>query len=169
MIAIVAINKRGVIGHDGGIPWPKNEEDMRHFVEVTRGARVIFSGRKTWETLPERAQQRLVKDREVNIIASTREGYDRALGCYYASPQLAEDMGWTRLHLNGPRHKVVIGGAQTYALFAPAITQWLVTELDNDAEDDVTMTRHWEDKSAFGLYEERAIEGGVIRTYRRWM
>lgn len=169
MQAIVAINKKGVIGHEGGIPWPMNKQDMRHFVEVTKAARVIFSGRTTWESLPPKAQQRLTNDREVNIITSTRSGYDRELGCYCASHQLAEDMGWTRLHLNGPRAKVVIGGAQTYALFAPAITCWHVTTLDNDADGDTTLEPYWLDAEVFGLYKTVEIEGGVIKTYRRWM
>lgn len=170
MIAIVAINRKGVIGHDGGIPWQFLRDDMRHFVRVTNEARAIIAGRKTWESLPERARARLAKDRAVHVITGAWQGYNPAGGWYGTTPQFAEDMGFTRLHLNGPpRQKIVIGGAQTYALVAPAITQWLVTEVDNDLEGDTTMTRYWEDKSIFGLYEERPIEGAVIRTYRRWM
>lgn len=39
----------GVIGQDGGMPWTL-PEDMRHFVELTRGHPVVM-GRRTWESL----------------------------------------------------------------------------------------------------------------------
>jgi len=47
---IVAMTKDGLIGANGGLPWGRIPEDMRHFKTLTMGQPVIM-GRKTWESL----------------------------------------------------------------------------------------------------------------------
>ena len=48
---ILAHDKECVIGKDGGLPWPKNSEDLKWFKECTEHS-IVVMGRKTWESLP---------------------------------------------------------------------------------------------------------------------
>lgn len=48
---IVAIADNGVIGLDGGMPWPRLREDLKRFRATTMGHAVIV-GRKTFESMP---------------------------------------------------------------------------------------------------------------------
>ena len=50
MEAIIAINKVGAIGLNGGLPW-RCKEDLQHFKKLTMG-KVLVVGRKTAEKLP---------------------------------------------------------------------------------------------------------------------
>lgn len=47
---IVAVDSKGGIGLNGGIPWAPLKEDMKYFKELTIGSTVIM-GRKTWESI----------------------------------------------------------------------------------------------------------------------
>lgn len=49
--AILAHDAFWGIGKDGGLPWPKNSDDLKWFKESTQGG-VVVMGRKTWESLP---------------------------------------------------------------------------------------------------------------------
>lgn len=66
---ILAIDEKGGIGKDGGIPW-KSPEDMKYFKETTQGHAVVM-GRKTYESLPPRT--RPLPDR-LNIVLSHSVG-----------------------------------------------------------------------------------------------
>jgi dihydrofolate reductase len=46
--AIFAIDSECGIAKDGVLPWPKNNDDMKHFARLTKGATVIM-GKKTWD------------------------------------------------------------------------------------------------------------------------
>lgn len=79
---IVAMDRNGLIGSQGKLPWSIKSE-MKHFQEITTGCVCIF-GRKTWESLPEKPLSRRVNivvsstldDQYGNVICST---LDRAI------------------------------------------------------------------------------------------
>ena len=50
MEAIIAINKLGCIGLNGGLPW-RCSDDLKHFKKLTLGKTLVV-GRKTAEKLP---------------------------------------------------------------------------------------------------------------------
>jgi len=47
--AILACDDRGGVGKDGGLPWPKCEEDLAYFKRMTEGKTVIM-GSSTWHS-----------------------------------------------------------------------------------------------------------------------
>ena len=51
--AILAHDAYWGIGKDGGLPWPKNVDDLNWFKETTLGGTVVM-GRNTWESLPKK-------------------------------------------------------------------------------------------------------------------
>lgn len=61
MDMIVAINKLGYIGKDGGLIW-KCSDDLKWFKEVTMGKKCLV-GRKTFESLPP------LKGRELIVVS----------------------------------------------------------------------------------------------------
>jgi len=67
---IMAVGLGGVIGKDGGLPWPRLKGELKHFKETTVGGgrNAVIMGRRTWESLPE--SHRPLADR-LNIIVSS--------------------------------------------------------------------------------------------------
>jgi len=61
MEGIIAINKLGVIGKNGKLPW-SCKDDLKHFKALTMGKHLIV-GRKTAEKLPK------LKGRTLHIIS----------------------------------------------------------------------------------------------------
>jgi dihydrofolate reductase len=50
MNAIAAITDSGGIGFKGGLPWPRNSEDLKYFRDKTMG-KTVFMGKRTFESL----------------------------------------------------------------------------------------------------------------------
>ena len=69
---IVAMDRRGVIGVNGALPW-RLSGDLRHFKAITMGKPIIM-GRKTHESIG-----RPLPGRE-NIVITRQKDY-RAAGC----------------------------------------------------------------------------------------
>lgn len=51
MEAIFAIDDDLGFGKAGALPWPHIQQDMEHFISVTKGKQLVM-GRKTYKTLP---------------------------------------------------------------------------------------------------------------------
>jgi len=69
---IVAMDRKGVIGRDGKLPWHLSA-DLKHFKAITMGKPIIM-GRKTHESLG-----RALPGRE-NIVVTRNDNY-QAPGC----------------------------------------------------------------------------------------
>ena len=69
---IVAMDRRGVIGVNGALPW-RLSDDLKHFKAITMGKPIIM-GRKTHESIG-----RPLPGRE-NIVITRQKNY-RAAGC----------------------------------------------------------------------------------------
>jgi len=133
---IVAVTKNGVIGNAGELPWYL-PADLRHFKQLTVGYPVIM-GRTTYDSIVARLGHPL-PDRQ-NIVVTRQQDFQ------------AE--GATVVHsinealLTAENDDVmIIGGAQIYALAAPIIDRWYVTEIDATIEGDVRLKGF--DKIAF--------------------
>ncbi len=71
---IVAMDEKGGIGKDGGLPW-KLSKDMKHFRETTigEGNNTVIMGRKTWDSIPDKFRplpnrKNIVLSRQENLI-----------------------------------------------------------------------------------------------------
>jgi dihydrofolate reductase len=114
--AILAHDAYWGIGKDGGLPWPKNSDDLAWFKESTAGG-VVVMGRKTWESLPRKP----LPDRENIVIASGAvEGVDISIS---GDPVQALDY---IKEMFDDKDIWVIGGAQLLESCLPAIEElWL--------------------------------------------
>lgn len=155
IIGIVAIAKNFAIGKDGKLPWHYSA-DLKHFKETTTGHAVVM-GSNTYRSIGKPLPNRL------NIILSR-------------SAQI--DTGSDLIFLRSERESIdlakylkcdlfVIGGAKTYAEFAPLIDAWIVTHIPIDVEGaDVLMPSNFLD--GFDRVDESTLtEGLVVSSYRR--
>ena len=103
---VVAMDRRGLIGREGGLPWHL-PGDLRRFRRLTMGKPVIM-GRATFESIGRPL------DGRTNIIVSRREGY-RAEGCLGArSLAQAIELARADLAAKGQDEVMVIGGAEVF-------------------------------------------------------
>ena len=67
---VLAVDRRGGIGRDNDLPWPRLSADLKHFARVTCAApdgerNAVLMGRKTWESVPEKLRP---LPRRLNVV-----------------------------------------------------------------------------------------------------
>ncbi len=132
---IVAVDRGGVIGRDGAMPWHL-PADLAHFKRVTMGHPIIM-GRRTWDSLPGPLPGRR------HLVLTRRAGWQApgATACASLDEALA--------HAAGGPPPFVIGGAQIYALALPRATRLLMTRVLADVPGDARFPG-WDDGWASG-------------------
>lgn len=140
--AIAALTKDNrVIGKDGDIPWKKLREDMKRFVQATKGKPVIM-GRITWESFDE-AYQPLPK--RPNIVVTSQADYEAPSAVVVDSPQKAIEQASKIAKNKGVDEIFVIGGQTIYETLLPQTDKLILTLIDADVDGD-TYFPPYEDK-----------------------
>ena len=119
---IVAMDRRGVIGANGGLPWHL-PADLKNFKRITLGKPIVM-GRKTHESIG-----RVLPGRE-NIIL-TRDSRYPAPGC-----TLLHSVNAVLEHCRGVAEIMIMGGADLYAQFLPRADRIYLTEIDAEFAGD---------------------------------
>ena len=139
MKAIVAMDPNRVIGCEGKIPWHYTE-DMKWFKEFTMG-RTLVMGWNTYQSLPVKLKGRkiCVLSREwTPSLAFSHE--PKADDVYFRYPPTRKDP--SVMDVFDPTEwsdAIVTGGAKTYILLLPHITEMYVTHIAKDYEGDTYM------------------------------
>ena len=110
---IAALDDKGGMGLNGGLPWPHNPADMKWFREATMG-KVVIVGSVTAATLPELPGRTVV----------TVDRHDTPL-------EIIE-----MLENQGVQEAVVIGGARTYITWLPYVDRFLIGRIRGEYECD---------------------------------
>jgi dihydrofolate reductase len=118
---IVAMDNRGLIGVDNGLPW-RLSADLQHFKKLTSGNAIIM-GRVTWDSLGRPLPHR-------HNIVITRNSEFRAEGCTVVS-SLEE-----AIKVSGEDKAFIIGGAQIYKLALDLADEMILTKVDTEAKGD---------------------------------
>jgi dihydrofolate reductase len=118
---IWAQSKNGAIGFQGRLPW-KLPDDMRHFMQSTKGHPVIM-GRKTFESMDKKP----LPNRQ-NIVMTSQTDYV-APGCVVVN-SLGEALKVTGAD------PFIIGGASLYQESLPIADRLCVTRIDAVVEGD---------------------------------
>jgi dihydrofolate reductase len=113
---IVAMDRHGVIGADGKLPWHL-PTDLKHFRRVTMGKPVVM-GRRTHESIG-----RALPGRE-NIVL-TRDPAYTAAGC-----TVLHGIEAVLEHCRDAAEVIVMGGTDIYAAFLPLAERVYLTEID---------------------------------------
>lgn len=119
---VVAIARNGIIGQDNDLPW-RLPDDLKRFKAITLGKPVVM-GRKTYESIG-----KPLPGRE-NRVISRRPGL-AIPGCR-VFPRLQDALEGTEPEI------MVIGGGQIYAEALPLAQRLYVTEVDVEAQGDVS-------------------------------
>lgn len=135
---IAALDERGAIGRDGGLPWHLTD-DLKHFKRVTMGHHLIM-GRKTFEGIGGKLPGRSL------IVLSRVEDYI-APGAQVAH-SLDEALGIARQA--GEGEAFVIGGAQVFEQALPLAQRFYLTRVHAEVKADTYFPDFDE-----GLWEER--------------
>lgn len=125
MIALIAaIDKKGVIGSDGKLPWDI-PSDLKWFKTITEGHPVLM-GRKTWDSLPCKP----LPKRQNYVLTRSNEPLEGAV-----SRRSDEDL----LHLlaeNKNNKLFVIGGASVYEALISKASDLYITHVEADVVGD---------------------------------
>lgn len=125
---IVAMDKNGIIGKDGKLPWhfPK---DLQWFKEQTMGNPILM-GRKTYDSigrpLPGRSNMVLSRNSKLKVPKEVLvfDDPDKAL-------EVASQMCFAE------HHKLfVIGGAEVFRIFLPKATLLYLSRIDASFDGD---------------------------------
>ncbi len=139
MKAIVAMAPNRVIGCKGKIPWHYTE-DMKWFKEFTMG-KILVMGWNTYQSLPVK-----LKGRKICVLSNTWTpalafSYEpKADDVYFRFPPTRKDP--FVMDVFEPKEwpdAIVAGGAKTYTLLLPYITEMYVTHIVKEYEGDTYM------------------------------
>ena len=158
--AILACDSRGGISRHGVMPWPRNPDDMRYFVEQTRGG-VVVMGRSTWEAedMPSPLPGR------INIVISSDHtkvspGFDASYGgkINQLIPFIVE-----RWAPAGPIW--IIGGASLLHQSLPHINELHLTRIAGDWDCDVHLDLEQIDNLFDLSYTHDINDSTVVEVY----
>jgi len=121
---IAALDKNGVIGDDGGIPW-RLPADLQYFKRVTMGKPLIM-GRKTHESIG-----RPLPGRQ-NIVLTRQRDY-HAPGC-----TVVHSIEEALAAAGDAEEVMVAGGGSVYRQFLPLAHRLYLTLVDTTAEGETT-------------------------------
>lgn len=115
---VVAYDKNRVIGKDNRLPWPKIEEDLKHFHDLTIGHHNL-AGRKTYESIG-----KVLADRTMVVVTRTK-GFE-AEGCVVVG-SVKEGIDYARSHKE--TELMIIGGQEIYEQALPYVDRIYATEI----------------------------------------
>ena len=135
MKAIAAMAENRAIGRNNKLPWHPIKEDFKYFKELTTN-KILIVGRKTFVTLPP------LKDRNLIVLTSeTDDGYEDVYDPIYNIGYCYRSYKDIIFIIESQKQDkfVIIGGAKTYELFLPHITEFYVTHVKGEYEADTFM------------------------------
>jgi dihydrofolate reductase len=149
---VVAAATNGVIGRDGGLPWPPTG-DQRYFKALTMGHPMVM-GRRTYESIgrPLPGRTTLVVTRDPGWTA------DGVVVCHSVDDALAAAASLDE-------EVFVVGGAQVYAATLSRADRLVVTWVDQEPEGDTMLPPV--DWSQWRETGRETHDGFAIVTYRR--
>jgi dihydrofolate reductase len=154
LVSVAAVAENGVIGADGGLPWPAIPADRRQYRARVAGHPTIL-GRRTFESMrddpPGSAQvvlSRTERDASVETVRYVT-GVDEALAAVDAL---------------GADRASVLGGAAIYDLFQPVVTEMVLSRVPGTYPGDARFP-DW-DRDAWTLRERTDADGFTLE---RWV
>jgi len=141
---IVAMDEKGGIGKDNGLPWGSMPLDMKRFKELTTGKRVIM-GRRTWESIPEK--YRPLPNRE-NVVISRNPDYVATGAKVFTSLEDAlfnREQAASAEPIIGIKENVIIGGGEIYkeALQKNIPERIYLTTIEHAFDTDTELFKFW--------------------------
>lgn len=152
---VVAVGDNGVIGADGGMPWPPTG-DQKQFKELTWGHPIVM-GRATFESIGRPLPGR------TSIVLTHDSGYPLPAGALKAD---SLDSALKAAHSLG-EDIFLVGGAQVYreALAADVVDRMVVTHVHQSPDGDAWFEPI--DPARWTETDRSSHDGYDIVTYQR--
>ena len=148
------MDDNGGIGLRGHLPWPPNKEDMQFFKYTTLYCPIIM-GRKTWENFGHLGKR-------LNVVLSrTMPQVDMA--DHWVVRTVDEAL---LIAESDYRVAYVIGGAETYSMFAPHASELLLTHIPGEHKADTFMPQSVLDE--FPVIEDMSVSSLIIEKRVRY-
>lgn len=154
LVTVAAVAENGVIGADGGLPWPAIPADRRQYRARVASHPTIL-GRRTFESMredPPGSAQVVLSRTERDASVETAQyvaGADEALAAVDAL---------------GADRASVLGGAAIYDLFQPVVTEMVLSRVPGAYPGDARFP-DW-DRDAWTLRERTDADGFTLE---RWV
>lgn len=133
--AIVAIDEKGGIGKNGGIPW-KCSKDMKHFSSYTQGSTCVM-GRKTFESIRKYNKREteidLLPNRKLIVLTSTPPPVGQKNK--YKNLIFVNDLNELKSNIFQGFYGLdvcIMGGSSLYEEFAAYYDEVSITEFSHD-------------------------------------
>ncbi|MBK65159.1 MAG: hypothetical protein CMB47_06535 [Euryarchaeota archaeon] len=128
---IVAMDKEGIIGRKGELPW-KLSSDIKRFKKITEsnGNNAVIMGRKTWDSLPKKYKP---LSRRLNIVMSRDSEWKSEGASNALYPGRAIEIAYSE----GCEECWIIGGSKIYELFLDRVDEIHVTEVNTQKSGEV--------------------------------
>ena len=146
---IVAMDRRGVIGVNGALPW-RLSDDLKHFKAITMDKPIIM-GRKTHESIG-----RPLPGRE-NIVITRQKDY-RAAGC-----TVFHGIETALKACANHAEVMVMGGASLYEELLPRAARIYLTRVEAEVAGDTWFPQF--DDSAWNEVERRDCQADERNEY----
>lgn len=162
---VVAMDRNGLIGKGGGLPWGRIPADMRHFVETTADSPCIM-GRNVFEAMPPRyGRYDVVVSKSMAEIDHRRgpngEWCSTAVARSPVDALVRAATTARALHLGDD--VCVLGGPRIYAAFAGLADLAHVTVIDGEFEGDTWFPFRILDSPEWApLQEPTTLAPGVV-------
>ena len=155
---IVALSANNGIGLNNDLPWGHISEDMRWFVDNTKGKHVLM-GSKTWDSLPRKP----LPNRK-NIVLTTRGTINGAETLSGDSKTLVQE--FAKIYDN--IEIVVMGGANVYESFIPFVSKLYLTRINADYHADTFLDIDKLMNNEFALISSKKAES-IDATFEIWV
>lgn len=153
---IAAMDKNGVIGHKGEIPWHLSS-DIKMFAKITKGHPVIM-GRKTYESIIKKLGHPLIG--RMNIVLTNQKKYSAES---IVANSLTEALCLAE-RCKYPDEVFIIGGEKVYEDFLPYAQKMYLTKIQasfcGDSFFPVFNEQEWE-----VIQGETQFENGIYFTF----
>lgn len=154
LVSVAAVADDGVIGADGGLPWPAIPADRRQYRARVADHPVIL-GRRTFDSMhddpPGSAQVVLSRTRRETSVGTAQ---------YVADVDEAIDA----VETVGAERAYVLGGAAVYDLFQPVVTEMVLSRVPGTYAGDAYFP-DW-DRDAWARHERTDYDEFVLE---RWV
>jgi len=127
---IVAMDRKGVIGRGGGLPW-RLSADLKRFKSLTMGHHIVM-GRKTFDSLGRPLPGRTM------VVVSRKATGDGGQGTEGTGPVFVRSLEEGLSLSASDNEAFIIGGAQIFELALPQVQRMYVTWVEADVAGDVT-------------------------------
>ncbi|MEJ7646589.1 MAG: dihydrofolate reductase [Chryseolinea sp.] len=124
---IAACSKNRIIGKNNDLPW-KLPDDMKYFMETTKGHHVIM-GRRNYDSIPQKFKP---LPNRTNIVVTRQTGFI-APGCIVVN---SLDNALEIAQRSSEVETFIIGGAEIYTLAIATADRIYLTEIDAIIDGD---------------------------------